>query len=85
MDGFESEQDRAARRRATKANAIRQKSERKTRVDPTTSTHDYTEEELEFMKAIEEYKKESHRQFPTYSEILGVLKDLGYQKIGISA
>jgi hypothetical protein len=40
----------------------------------------YTEEEFEFLKAIDKYKREHHRRFPTYHEILAVLKSLGYRK-----
>jgi hypothetical protein len=40
----------------------------------------YTEEEFEFLKAIDKYKQEHNRRFPTYHEILEVLKSLGYRK-----
>jgi hypothetical protein len=40
----------------------------------------YTEDEFEFLKAIDAYKHEHDRQFPTYHEILKVLKSLGYRK-----
>jgi hypothetical protein len=33
------------------------------------------------MKAIDDYKRRSGRQFPTWSEVLEVLQDLGYRKI----
>lgn len=36
--------------------------------------------ELEFMNAMQEYKKTSGRMFPTWSEVLEVLKSLGYEK-----
>jgi hypothetical protein len=38
------------------------------------------EDELEFQGAMEHYKRRSGRQFPTWSEILEVLRDLGYAK-----
>jgi len=41
---------------------------------------DYTDEELEFLKAIDKYRTENNRPFPTFSEILAVLKTLGYNK-----
>ena len=31
---------------------------------------------------MEDYKQASGRMFPTWSEVLEVLKSLGYQKIG---
>ena len=35
---------------------------------------------MEFMMAMQEYKRCSGRMFPTWSEVLEVLHDLGYQK-----
>ncbi len=37
-------------------------------------------EELEFVKAIEKYKKEKSQAFLSWSEVLQILKDLGYRK-----
>ena len=39
-----------------------------------------TAAELEFRQALEEYKRQSHRLFPTWSEVLGVARSLGYAK-----
>ena len=39
-----------------------------------------TEDELEFQEALSDYKRQSGRQFPTWSEILEVLRGLGYAK-----
>ena len=36
--------------------------------------------ELEFMRAMQAYKVSSGRMFPTWSEVLEVLKGLGYAK-----
>ncbi|MBU6276046.1 MAG: hypothetical protein KGQ61_05385 [Planctomycetes bacterium] len=49
-------------------------------VDPTTCERDYRPEELEFMQALDRYKRASGRMFPTCSEILEVLRGLGYQR-----
>lgn len=35
---------------------------------------------LEFIQAIDDYKRRHARPFPSWSEILEVVKDLGYQK-----
>lgn len=37
-------------------------------------------DELEFVKAIERYKARTGKMFPAWTEILQVLKDLGYRK-----
>ena len=51
---------------------------RRRRIDPTTCERDYQPEELEFMRAIEQYKRSSGRMFPTCSELLEVVRGLGY-------
>ena len=38
------------------------------------------DEELEFIQAIEDFKKENGQPFPSWSEVLQVLKGLGYSK-----
>jgi len=38
-------------------------------------------EQLEFIKAIEKYKNEKKKLFLSWSEVLDILKDLGYQKV----
>ncbi|MGE3175046.1 MAG: hypothetical protein AB7O97_20630 [Planctomycetota bacterium] len=37
-------------------------------------------EVLEFIAALDEFKKANNRQFPSWSEVLFVLKELGYRK-----
>ncbi len=37
-------------------------------------------DDLEFIKAIEAYKEEKGRPFPSWSEVLKILKLLGYKK-----
>jgi hypothetical protein len=58
----------------------RAKVNRRRQIDPTTCERDYTLAEIEFMNAIEEYKRTSGRMFPTCSEVLEVLLKLGYEK-----
>ena len=58
----------------------RKKVQRRRQIDPTTCERDYTTEEVEFMTALDEYKRNSGRMFPTCSEILEVLIGLGYAK-----
>ena len=54
--------------------------ERRRQVDPTTCERDYSEEEIVFMKAMDQYKRANRRPFPTWSEVLEVLYALGYRK-----
>jgi hypothetical protein len=66
--------------RARKASLARHASGRRRLVDPTTCERDYAAAEVEFMMAMNEYKRSSGRMFPTWSEVLEVLKALGYEK-----
>jgi hypothetical protein len=50
------------------------------RGDATTCERGPSAAELEFMAAIQEYKARSGRMFPTWSEVLEVVRGLGYQK-----
>ena len=59
----------------------RRKVQRRRQIDPTTCERDYTDVEVEFMQAMDEYKRANGRMFPTCSEILEVLRDLGYEKV----
>ena len=53
---------------------------RRRQIDPTTCERDYSSDEIEFMAALDAYKRSSGRMFPTCSEILEVLRNLGYEK-----
>ena len=57
-----------------------EKGERRRQVDPTTCEKDYSDEEIIFMKAMDQYKRANRRPFPTWSEVLEVLRALGYRK-----
>src|SRR5438270_14043761 len=55
--------------------------ERRRQIDPTTCERDYSIDEIEFMKAMDQYKRDNRRPFPTWSEVLEVLRALGYRKV----
>lgn len=58
----------------------REKVSRRRQIDPTTCERDYTADEVEFMNALDDYKRTSGRMFPTCSEVLEVIRNLGYAK-----
>jgi hypothetical protein len=58
----------------------RAKVQRRRQIDPTTCEREYTDEEVEFMQAMDAYKRSSGRMFPTCSEILEVIRKLGYER-----
>jgi hypothetical protein len=68
----------------TEAKPVEAKKSRKPRrrqIDPTTCERDYSDDEIAFMHAIDEYKRRSGRMFPTCSEILEVIRDMGYVRL----
>ena len=74
--------NKRSRAQASRAASARNASGRRRFVDPTTCERDYNQAEMEFMKAMQLYKQASGRMFPTWSEVLEVLKGLGYEKVG---
>jgi hypothetical protein len=64
-----------------RAGQDRRHGERRRQIDPTTCERDYSEEEIGFMKAMDQYKRDNRRPFPTWSEVLEVLRAMGYRKI----
>ena len=59
----------------------RNQGERRRQIDPTTCERDYSDEEIIFMKSMDQYKRDNRRPFPTWSEVLEVLRALGYRKV----
>ena len=39
-----------------------------------------SQEELEFVRAIEQFKKEKSKTFLSWTEVLTIIKELGYRK-----
>jgi hypothetical protein len=68
----------AFERRSTERRA---KVSRRRQIDPTTCERDYSPEEIEFTSAMDDYKRRNGRMFPTCSEVLEVIKTLGYGKL----
>mgnify|MGYP007068940140 CR=1 FL=1 len=57
-----------------------ERGERRRQVDPTTCEKEYSDDQIEFMKAMDLYKRANRRPFPTWSEVLEVLHALGYRR-----
>ncbi len=51
-----------------------------TRSSPTPRPDEMSEEVMEFIAAIDDYKRANQRPFPTWSEVLEILKTMGYQR-----
>ena len=50
------------------------------KVERRINEYPMSEEELEFIKAVNDYKQRYNKPFPTWSEILHILKGIGYEK-----
>jgi hypothetical protein len=90
MVDCEVQMDRRRNERRTEQNAsesmvdgglVPRKKQRRRQIDPTTCERDYNGEEIQFMHALDDYKRSSGRMFPTCSEILEVIRSLGYVKL----
>lgn len=57
----------------------RAKKERRRRIDPTTFEKQYTDDEMEFMNAMQRFKVQTGKAFPSYGEVLQVAYSLGYR------
>lgn len=75
-----SDPDEANVRAAIAQEKKRTKTQRRRQIDPTTCERDYSGDEVEFMQAMDAYKRKHGRMFPTCSEILEVIRDLGYSR-----
>ena len=94
MHGVKAKRPATAKKPAAKEHAVAEtrdvvtvdrrdsvnRNDRRRQIDPTTCERDYTIEEVEFMGAMDNYKRRSGRMFPTCSEVLEVLRSLGYAK-----
>ena len=59
----------------------RAKKERRRRIDPTTFEKQYTSDEIEFMTAMQHFKVQTGKPFPTHAEVLDVAYSLGYRRL----
>jgi hypothetical protein len=57
------------------------KKERRRRIDPTTFEKQYTDDEMEFMNAMQRFKELSGKTFPTHGEVLRIAVSLGYRRL----
>ena len=51
------------------------------KVERRINEYPMSEEELDFIKAVNEYKQRYSKPFPNWSEILHILKSIGYEKV----
>lgn len=59
----------------------RVRKERRRRIDPTTFEKQYTDDEMEFMNAMQRFKVRSGVSFPSHGDVLRVARGLGYRKV----
>lgn len=68
---------------ANRTNAAARKAEAKKSefAHPATADHiDYSDDDVEFQKAMQDYQARTGRRFPSLRETLAVVKALGYSK-----
>ena len=69
---------KCVKRAGERAGCVAGRASRRRLIDPTTCERDYSTDEMEFMQALEAYKRRTGRLFPTCSEVLEVVRSLGY-------
>lgn len=62
-------------------NKASRKANRRRHIDPTTCERDYRQDEIDFMRAMDDYKRAAGRMFPTCSEVLEVVRSMGYVRL----
>ncbi len=81
----EAERRRAERRdvvdRRTGLDRRRGPGRRRSEERRSAEEGEMTEEQFEFLMAINEYKRVNRRPFPSWSEVLDVMKAMGYRKV----
>jgi hypothetical protein len=58
---------------------------REDRFDEVHTGSSYTEEEVEFLIAIDRYQRRTNRRFLSWHEVLAVVRSLGYAKPAAAA
>jgi hypothetical protein len=56
------------------------KKDRRRRIDPTTFDKQYSDDEMEFMNAVQRFKEQSGKAFPAYGDVLRIAVELGYRQ-----
>jgi hypothetical protein len=74
-------QARAPSSVATPPAERRVKKERRRRIDPTTFEKQYTDDEMEFMNAMQRFKVQAGVSFPSHGDVLRIARGLGYRKV----
>jgi hypothetical protein len=70
-----------ATERARRANRCRDKSGVRLGKNPLSSSVIYSDDEREFMLAMERYKREWKCPYPTAADVLTVARELGYRLV----
>ena len=92
VEGFPGDAERreAERRQAERRDVIDRRTDLDRRRGPgrrrsedrrSAEEGEMTEEQFDFLMAINEYKRINRRPFPSWSEVLDVMKALGYRKV----
>ena len=81
--GYEGPERRTAEDRRADTGLERRRGPGRRRSDDRRSAEEgeMTAEQFEFVKAIETYKKVNKRMYPTWTEVLEVIRQLGYRKV----
>lgn len=54
---------------------------RKSTISKVANGADYTDDEIDFMKAIDKFKRDRQKPRPTWAEVLEVARSRGWRKV----
>src|SRR5579864_9575776 len=72
---------RPSERRKRAIPVAKERRNQKSAVAPPPEPGELTADQIEFVKAMDQYKRDNRRPFPTWSEVLEVLRALGYRRV----
>ena len=81
QSGYAGEERRVGERRGTGLERRRGPGRRRSDDRRVAEEGEMNSFQFEFIKAIETYKKVNHRLYPTWTEILEIVFQLGYRKV----
>ncbi|CAN5549253.1 hypothetical protein BH09PLA1_BH09PLA1_33020 [soil metagenome] len=81
--GYEGEERRSGRERRDSTGLERRRGPGRRRSDDRKAAEEgeMTAEQFEFVMAIQTYKKVNKKMYPTWTEVLEVVRQLGYRKV----
>ncbi len=80
-NGHERRRQERRQRNLPVASERRKGNDRRRHVDPVTFEREYNAEQINFMMAMDQFRRKTGCAYPEWSQVLSVVHALGYRKI----